>query len=142
MSIEACIETTDAKNEHGYGHVRHEGKVVRSHRLAYAQAHGLQLSDLNGVIVRHACDNRACINPAHLVLGTQADNMHDMAARGRNRQPKGERNAKAKLTEAAVVQIRARLANGDACREIALDYGVCNSQISRISTRKTWSHVQ
>ena len=141
MITEACIETTDAKNEDGYGHVRHEGRVVRSHRLAYAQAHGLKLSDLNGMIVRHACDNRACVNPAHLVLGTQADNMHDMAARGRNRQPKGERNARANLTEQAVVQIRKRLASGESHRAIALDFGVCNSQISRISTRKIWSHV-
>lgn len=136
-----CIEATGSLNAHGYGHVRYEGKVVRAHRLAYAQAHGLTLEDIAGRIVRHACDNPACINPAHLVLGTHTDNMRDMAERGRNRQPKGIRNAKSKLSDADVIEIRRRAAAGETNKAIAKDYGIAPSQISRIHTRKTWGHL-
>lgn len=136
-----CIETTGALNAHGYGHVRHEGKVVRAHRLAYAQVHGLKLDDIAGQIVRHTCDNPACINPDHLVLGTHTDNMRDMADRCRNRQPKGSRNAKAKLTESAAAEIRRRALAGESSATIAPDFGINRSQVSRIKTGKTWRHV-
>lgn len=136
-----CIEATGSLNAHGYGHVRHEGKVVRAHRLAYAQANGLSLDDIAGRIVRHTCDNPACINPAHLVLGTHTDNMRDMAERGRNRQPKGSRNAKAKLTEAEAAEIRRRAVTGESSATIADDFGIHRSQVSRIKTGKTWGHV-
>lgn len=136
-----CIEATGSLNAHGYGHVRHEGKVVRAHRLAYAHANGLALNDIAGRIVRHTCDNPACINPAHLVLGTHTDNMRDMAERGRNRQPKGSRNAKAKLTEAEAAEIRRRAMTGESSATIADDFGINRSQVSRIKTGKTWGHV-
>lgn len=136
-----CIETSACKNSAGYGHVRFGGRVVRAHRLAYAQAHGLSLSDIAGVVIRHACDNPACVNPDHLLPGSHTDNMRDMRDRGRNRQPKGERNAKAKLTEANVSEIRRRIAGGETNQAIAKDYGVSPSQISRINTRKIWGHI-
>lgn len=137
-----CIEVTTSLNSSGYGHVWHEGKTVRANRLAYVKAHGLSLSDIAGQVVRHSCDNPACVNPAHLLLGTHTDNMRDMLDRGRNRQPKGVRNAKAKLSESAVAEIRGRIAAGEAHRSIARDYGINASQISRINTGKTWGHVR
>jgi len=136
-----CIELTTALNSSGYGHVRHEGKTVRANRLAYVKAHGLSLSDIAGQVVRHSCDNPACINPAHLLLGTHADNMRDMLDRGRNRQPKGSKNAKAKITDSTVIEIRRRIADGESHRAIARSYGIHASQISRINTGKTWGHV-
>lgn len=137
-----CIETTACRNSHGYGHVRHMGKTVRAHRLAYAQHHDLSLADIAGQIVRHTCDNPACVNPGHLVIGTHRDNMRDMAERGRNRQPKGARNAKARLTEADAIRIRQRAAAGESHRQIAKDFGIHHSQVSRIKTGKTWGHAQ
>lgn len=136
-----CIVSAACKNSAGYGHVRHQGKVVRENRLAYAQANGLRLDEIKGKIVRHRCDNPACVNPAHLILGTHTDNMRDMAERGRNRQPKGSKNAKAKIDEHAATEIRRRAMTGESGAKIASDFGVHRSQVSRIKNGKTWSHL-
>lgn len=66
MGDAKCIETTGAKNERGYGYVWRDGKHVREHRLVFAEANGLTLSDIKGKVVRHRCDNPSCINPDHL----------------------------------------------------------------------------
>lgn len=68
----------------GYGRARFQGKTRRVHVIAYTLAHGPVPA---GAVVRHTCDNRACMNPAHLIIGTQSDNVQDMLARGRNRGP-------------------------------------------------------
>ena len=61
-------------------------RFIRTHRISYALAHNINPVDLpSDVVVRHTCDNPPCVNPAHLVAGTQVDNMHDMAERGRVR---------------------------------------------------------
>lgn len=66
----------------GYGRFRDVGKATTAHRVAYALAHG---SIPHGMLIMHSCDNRRCVNPAHLSLGTYADNNHDMMAKGRFR---------------------------------------------------------
>ena len=75
-----CWEWTDGCDGDGYGVVGAGGKTVRAHRVAWEVAHG-PIPD--GVHVLHQCDNPPCINPAHLFLGTQADNMADKVAKGR-----------------------------------------------------------
>lgn len=136
-----CIETTACRNWFGYGIVRREGRAVRHHRWIYALANGLTLADLDGLEIRHRCDNPGCINPSHLIAGSHTDNMRDMAERGRNRQPKGERNGRAKLTEGTVAEIRSLVAAGVPHREIASHVGIDKSQVSRVATRKIWRHV-
>lgn len=141
---DGCVEFPGAKHStsgYAYGIVRHEGRAARAHRVAYCQAHGLKLSDIAGLTVRHKCDNPPCVNPAHLELGTHTDNMRDMAARGRNRQPKGTRNAKAKLTEQDVQDVRAMLAAGISQRKVAANFSIDKSVVSRIKTRKIWGHL-
>jgi len=139
---ETCVEFDGAKHSRGgYGVLRHAGKLVRAHRLAYCQAHGVSLAEIDGKSVRHKCDNPPCINPAHLQLGTHTDNMRDMAERGRNRQPKGVRNAKAKLTEQQVRDVRAMLAAGFSQRRVAADFSIDRSVVCRIHTRKIWGHL-
>lgn len=68
------------RNEHGYGMCKHQGKEHRAHRLLYFTLHPTADKSL---VVRHTCDNPSCVQPDHLVLGTQRDNMLDMHQRGR-----------------------------------------------------------
>lgn len=78
-----CVETTYYKNPKGYGVLNRGGKTVKHHRLVYIRANKLSWSDIAGLVVRHTCDNPACVNPAHLVIGTHQDNMNDMKKRNR-----------------------------------------------------------
>jgi hypothetical protein len=100
-----CIKYPGSLNRDGYGDTSYLGERALSHRAAYAKAHGLRMSDLKGIIIRHTCDNPACINPEHLIPGTHADNMNDMKVRGRA--AKYEQNGRSKLTLRDVEFIRA-----------------------------------
>ncbi len=75
-----CWLWRGAKHERGYGRVRHNGRIVAAHRLAYELWHRVALSPRD--LVLHRCDTPACCRPAHLYLGTHADNARDRVARG------------------------------------------------------------
>ena len=75
-----CWEWTGVKNQDGYGRVRVNGKLLSAHRVVYAQLYGPIPEGLN---VLHNCDNPGCVNPTHLRLGTQTDNLHDAYDRER-----------------------------------------------------------
>ncbi len=126
----------------GYGAVLSRGKMRRAHREAYEAVHGPDSAD--GFVVRHKCDVPLCVNPAHLELGTQADNMRDMNERGRQIAPQGEANGRAKLTEDDVRTIRAIYVFGstDLGRPaLSRRFGVSRPVIADIVARKMWSHV-
>lgn len=76
-----CLSFTGAKQKCGHGLIRHNGKLVQSHRVAYEAKHG---PIPPGMCVMHLCDNPACCNPDHLVLGTQKENTHDSVLKGRS----------------------------------------------------------
>ena len=78
-----CVDHGFTGNPQGYAQQRHQGKYELRHRVAYCRHHGLPIEAIAGQVVRHTCDNPRCINPDHLLLGTHADNMRDMAERGR-----------------------------------------------------------
>lgn len=82
-------------------------------------------------------------NPHHLFLGTKGDNIHDMDRKGRrvNAQPRGEASGSAKLTEKDIRLIRARYANGEWRRHIAVEFGITPEYVWEIAKRKTWAHV-
>ena len=107
--------------------------------MAYCQAHGLLPGDIEGVIIRHKCDNMACVNPDHLEPGSHADNMRDMVERGRSAM--GVRNSKAKLTPEQVAEIRRLFVpQSTEYGSVALGrmYGVSNSTINRIVRGLYW----
>ena len=134
-----CIETTYPRL-YGYGYMFYRGKTVRHHRYAYCQAHGIELEEIEGLVVRHKCDNRACVNPDHLELGTTQDNVDDRMRRGRNTPTAGTINGMAVLTDSQVLEIRER-ARRELQKDIAKDFGISQSAVSRIVTRKRWTHV-
>ena len=137
-----CIKTTCALNAAGYGvsYYAPLRKTMLHHRLAYMTANGLSYEAMKGKIIRHKCDNPACVNPSHLVEGTQADNVADMWERNRANPGKatGSLAGQAKLTAEKVLAIRA---SNKTQPELASEYGVSASTISHIQMRKTWKHI-
>lgn len=121
----------------GYGRVRVGTGVIGAHRFMWERANG---SIPDGLCVLHRCDVPACVNPDHLWLGTNADNMADCVAKGR--QARGERHGRSKLTEADVRAIRAAVARGEFHGRIAARFGVGNQLVSRIATGRSWAHVK
>ena len=114
-------------------------RMLPVHRLAYQTWCG-PIPD--GLVVRHRCDNPPCCNPAHLELGTVADNNRDRDERGRQRSPKGEQAPNAKLTESDVIEIR-RLADDGIVsqKHIGEMFGISQSTVHLIHVRKAWRHV-
>lgn len=143
----ACVEFNGPRNLKGYGYawVQEAGRKVLMHRWAYIQAHGLQLQDINGQVVRHTCDNPGCVNPAHLLLGSQADNVRDMIERRRDRKAVGVRNRATKLTAADVQDIRIRYIKGSAHSNLVtlgLEYAVAPSTIAAVIHREHHRSVE
>lgn len=132
-----CWEWQKARQKDGYGTIRVGKKSMLTHRLMYELCNS---SIPAGLVVRHICDNPPCCNPAHLVLGTDADNKRDSMAKGRHRWPVklGERHPAAVLTAEQVQAIRADTRSQ---RVIAADYEISQPHVSDIKTRRKWSHI-
>jgi hypothetical protein len=122
--------------EDGYGRVWWNGRLWLVHRAIYDDVYGPISGDMK---VCHTCDRPACSELTHLFIGTDADNNADMMAKGRNRQPRGVRQALAKLTDDQVRAIRSDRRSQTA---IAAEYGVWQGTISAIKRRFTWKHVR
>lgn len=139
-----CWVWLAGKNKHGYGVFGMNGKTTHAHRASWEIANG-PIPDgdgYHGTCVLHHCDNRQCVNPSHLFLGSQAANVADMYAKNRQACRKGEKNGLSKLTEAAVIMIRKKYAaEGVSQQELANDFNVDQSMISLIVSRKNWGHI-
>jgi hypothetical protein len=135
---DACWPWT-ASTTHGYGQIGVPGtRPHKAHRVAWELTNG-PIPD--GLLVCHRCDNPPCCNPAHLFLGTNADNMRDMVAKGRagSRTAAGDLNPKARLTPEQVQEIRAAIASGEKFSELARRMGVSWTAVGNIAKGKTWS---
>lgn len=125
-----------------YGQFRVGNKMMAAHRVSWT----LHVGEIpKNIIIRHKCDNPRCVNPEHLELGTQQDNMKDMTSR--NRQSKGEHRPNSKLLDAQIIEIRQLYATGlYSCADLAILYSLpvyqrsC-STIRSIVSRKTWRHL-
>lgn len=138
-----CWEWAASKTRLGYGQFKvggRKGKMLKTHRVSYE----LYCGEIGDLCVLHRCDNRACVRPDHLFLGTQLDNIADREAKGRGGQRlrRGEGNGRAKLNYDQVLSIRGKYAAGAASmKDIADEYGVSKAHISEIISRKTWAHL-
>lgn len=118
----------------------HGGKALRAHRLSYEMHHG---EIPKGYFVCHRCDNPRCVNPDHLFLGTNKDNMVDCKAKGRNKYPggaKGEDHPMARFTQEQIDKIRSEYAGEKpVLRVLAERYDASITHIHRIVRGKSWN---
>ena len=122
---DSCWFWTGAKNSAGYGVLRVSRRNILAHRLSYEQHGGRQIPALTCVL--HSCDTPACVNPAHLSIGSKRANADDMTRKGRRA---------SKLTRVHVLEIRARHEEGVAV--LAVEFGVSESTIRSVLAGKSW----
>lgn len=130
--VSGCHEWIGFLMPNGYGQFHKDGKTAYAHRVAWEIANG----SMPDGFVLHKCDNRKCVNPDHLFVGSFDDNMADMMAK--NRQAAGERSGHAKLTKEIVLAIRSEVGLH---REIGAKYGVTQSLVSMIRSGRIWKSV-
>ena len=150
-NLAECWPWMAQRDKDGYGRFWLRGISRVASRVAWRLANGVDVPA--GIVIRHSCDNPPCVNPLHLLTGTNADNTHDAMHRGRlatgersgtflhPELHRGERHGMAKLTEAGVRQIRERL---KAERPVALarEFHVTPETIYMVRSRKLWRHVE
>jgi HNH endonuclease len=145
---EGCWKWQGNIKPNGYGAIQAGGKgspTLLAHRVSYALSHGEIPS---GMVVMHTCDNRACVNPSHLRLGTFSDNTRDAISKGRfpqclagfpKNQPRGSAHPNALINEDIVRSIRAsKLPVG----KLAAELGLSRYVVSDVRRGKSWSHVK
>ncbi len=123
----------------GYGRIRRKGgKKILAHRLSW-ELHNGPIPD--GLCVLHKCDTPPCVNPDHLFLGTQKDNIQDAFKKGRLFIPKGEDNKQSKLKNEDIIEIRKLREQGYTQVLLGKMFGVRHTTIGNICNNKTWKHV-
>ncbi len=126
--------------ETGYGifHFK-KGWIMSAHRASWILHHQ---AVPEGLKVLHKCDNRRCVSPTHLWVGTQKENMHDMHSKGRARKAVGEQAGKAKLTAPQVLEMRRlHTEEGWGCTRLGRLFGVTEQSVMAIIRRQSWRHI-
>lgn len=143
-----CWIWVGSQRSNGYGCVYNDGRTRSAHRVAYELANG---TIPEGLMVLHRCDNRICVSPSHLFLGTAHDNRHDAQQKGRlptgkqhwshqtpEHTTKGERHGSAKLTWEQVREMRQKYADGIPYRILAQELNITTRQAAYIVSGKKW----
>lgn len=138
-----CWVWTGGRFKSGYGQFR--ASVYGQPAYAHRQSYEMHVDDLMpGDVVRHKCDNRPCVNPLHLLVGTHLDNHLDAVERGRFKplaRREGAQVHNARLDDVKVRRIRELVVAGMSSRAIAAEIGVSKSAVKNVRCGATWSHV-
>lgn len=134
---DGCWHWTGCLKDTGYGVLSLGAREISAHRFSYTIHKGEIPAGFN---VCHTCDNRGCVNPDHLFLGTHADNVQDMVQKGRQRcnPRRGEEHKRHKLTGAEVLEIFESSGPADV---VAQQYGVSATLVWNIRKKRTWKHL-
>lgn len=139
-----CWPWLAAKGHFGHGeiyigHIDGRSQAAQAHRVSWWIANGGEFPP-SEIHVLHKCDNPPCVNPRHLMLGTHADNMADMAQKGRSDSKRrvGRIHPRAKLNDEQVAEIRRLRSEGGTYASIAAQFPVCESHIGRILKGIRW----
>ncbi|KKL12805.1 hypothetical protein LCGC14_2532080 [marine sediment metagenome] len=137
-SLDECWIWQAKGRSRGYGQlwVKDKQRQLRAHRISWEFRYG---KIPNGLYVLHDCDNRLCVNPRHLFLGTHLDNIKDMV--NKKRHTIGEKNPNSKLSNENVRIIKQRLNLGHSSPNIAKDFDVSRWAVCLIKTGKRWKHI-
>jgi len=134
-----CWEWQYHRDDDGYGQFGYEGRVEPAHRVVLM----LRGDNPESQYVLHECDNPACVNPGHLYVGDQQDNMQDREERSDYEHPVGEDHPRSSLSNDDVAVIKWKLEKTDMIQQqIADEYGVSREAIGEISRGATWQHVE
>lgn len=134
-----CWYWAGGHKEAGYGTYYANGRSNAAHRVAYA-LHAGALAP--GMTVRHKCDNPPCVNPNHLVAGTQTQNVQDRDERSRRQAPRGVRNGHSKVNDDRVREIVTAVALGESQVAVARRLGIEKSTVGKIVRGQSWVHVE
>lgn len=138
---DGCWIWTGTRQTSGYGAmaISHEGTIYRrrAHRVSWELVNG---PIPPGLLVCHRCDNKLCVRPDHLFLGTPTDNVRDCWAKGRHPVRVGQELPWAKLDVEAVAQIRSN-DNGESNKQIASRLGISPNHVSRVRHGRAWNHT-
>jgi len=129
-----CREWLGPSTTQGYGRIGTSPNCLYIHREVFRLTNGYSPE-----VVMHTCDNRKCINPAHLEGGSHKENFDDM--RSKRRQAYGERVGIAKLTTEAVREMRMLYSEGATVSSLSRKYGVARATVKSVCNNKTWRHV-
>ena len=140
---EGCWEWTGAPDADGYGRlvifVDERWKMMKAHRFSWF----LETGELPAhLLVLHHCDNRKCVRPSHLFLGTAEENVQDRVRKNRTGRMCGAKNPQTKITEAHVLKARQQYAQGVSVAQIARDLAVPYSAIRFALVGRSWKHVK
>lgn len=137
-----CWEWEGSKYYNGYGQFYKSPTKIVAHRMAYELTYGNIRN--KKLLVCHKCDNRGCVNPNHLFLGTHKDNLADMYRKNRqnNADTRGIKNGRAKLTDNDIINIRKTYIRGQiSAKKLGEKYGISETTCLRIINRQGWIHV-